>query len=290
MERPPLHIGLDETLSAFDDLYRDGYAYAVLDSRPSVLFQFTENDIEGGKALFTKMMTKYAESGNCSIFLIRFYPMPKDGKFLEPHSKCISTTPVRLNDLMVLEVGDEPLPGRPYMSRQGNKGDDWRMFEAVQTIKDLPAQIDAKIDKKFSEIELRIKAIEEMETEPEADNSTMGQIGRLMENPGIAQLMPGLIGAVTELLSRFMPPKINAVVAPKAISGTEPAPEVSQESAIPAVEQIPVDEEVMNQAINRLNQVCRVDTDLMLLADFAETQPVMFQMMLANLRSQNKAQ
>lgn len=286
MATTPLHIGLEETLAAFDDLYREGYAYAVLNSRPEIIFQYTENDIEGGKALFNKMMTKYSDSGNSNIFLIRFYLIPKEGKYIEHQSKCISSTPIRLNELDVIQINEEPSPGRPYPS-QGNKGEDWRMFEAVQTIKDLPAQIDAKIDKKFSEIELRIKAIEEMDAEPEADNSTMGQIGRLMENPQIVGMLPGLISAVTELISRFIPPKINTAMAAKAINGTDVVDPASQENEI--LQQVPVNEEILNTAINRLHAVCHVDTDLLLLADFADTQPAMFQMLLMQLRSQKKS-
>jgi hypothetical protein len=281
MATTALHSGLVETIEVFNDLYKDGCAYAIFDSSRIILFQYTNDDIDEGRALFERRMTKYAESGNSNLFIIKIFPMPKDGKYIEPNSRAISTTPVRLNELEVLEIGEEPLDRR-YTPRPGAAYNEHaRIFEAVETIKALPAQVNEKIDAKFSEFEIRLKAIEEGEPDEE-DNSTMGQIGRLMENPQIMQMIPGLIGAVTELITRFIPQKLN--IMPKAVSGA--APEVSQENAIIDT---PVNEELLNQAVNRLHKVCQVDTDLNLLADFAETQPAMFQMMLANLRSQNKS-
>ena len=50
----------------------------------------------------------------------------------------------------------------------------------------------------------------------------------------------------------------------------------------------PVDENVLNNALDRLHKVCKIDTDLSLLADLAENNPAMFQMLLSNLRSNKK--
>jgi hypothetical protein len=281
MATTALHNGIDEVVEVFNDLYKDNCAYAVFDMGRIILFQYTNDDIEEGRSLFERRMRKYAESGNSNLFVIKVFPMPRDGKYIEPNSRAISTTPVRLNELEVIEISDEP---RSYATRQGSYNEHARIFDAAEALKGLPAQINERMDAKFSEFEIRLKAIEEAEPEEE-EESTIGQIGRLMENPAIMQVVPGLIAAVTELIQRFIPQKLTPVtMAPKAVNGTD-APEVSQANA---TQQTPIDEELLNKAVNRLALVCQVDTDLSALADFAEANPAMFEMMLANLRSQKK--
>lgn len=277
----PLHTGLTETIEAFEDNYRDGYAYAVWDTYPNIIFQYPESDIDAGKELFEKNMTNFQRSGTTALFVIKFYPLPKDGEFIGSGkgNKCLASIPVRLNDFKIIEVDGKPV----YEPGRGN-GNEYRMFEAIETIKGLPEKINAQLEAKFAAYEARLQELEDLEPEPETGGA-LGQIGKLLENPQISAVVPGLIGAVTELIKNFLPkqPIQQPVVMANAINGTADTP-VQDQTVLPNGEAI--SEELLNASLIRLSKFMIIDKDLALLADFAETQKSTFDMMLCTLRAQ----
>jgi hypothetical protein len=271
----PIYTGLENVLEGFHSLYRDGYTFSLWNSSTggamSIILQYPYEDHEKGVKFFEENATALSQSGNCDMFYLKFHPPLKKNEYIDKKTAVISSTPIRINQLEEMEMSG--ITGN--FSRTDPNGS-FKMFEAVQAVKQLPQQIEQVLNDRFTAYDLRLKAIEESEMIDETPPGVMGQIGALLENPQIAQAVPLLIETAIGFIKSLLPKQ--PVMQENQISGTNPAPEASNVKE--------VDNDMLNLALDRLNDHCQLDTDLTLLADMAEKNPVMFKMMLQSLRSQ----
>jgi hypothetical protein len=159
----------------------------------------------------------------------------------------------------------------PYSS--GGQQVNYKMFEAIQLIKDLPS----KMDERQTAFEARMLAL--MEEEPEAVEPVdpvekyVGMAIGALKEPNV---MANVIGLVKMFIPNYNPPFMQSQNTAATISGTD-----NQGTAQP----VPVDVDKLDAALVRLSKHCKLDDDLTKLADIAENNPQYFKMLLTGLRS-----
>lgn len=255
------YTGINDIMAYYEAIMQDeGYSYSVWHSVKDIAFQYNGPDHEKGKEFLYNNLTAMDQAENDNLLYLKFHPPGVKG-YIDSKSKVICMSPVRVTELTALTA----------VGAVTETGGNFRMFEAIETLKQLPAAINDKL----GAFEQRLQAMEDYEPEPEPDKveKVIGQISGLLENP----MVQGLVNSVIGTLFKMTNSNNNNVMQAHQINGTTDN-----------VPQGPVSEEVLNNALDRLHKVCKIDTDLSLLADLAENNPAMFQMLLANLRSNKK--
>lgn len=253
------YTGVDSIMGYYDAIMQDeGYTYSVWHSVKDIAFQYNGVDQEKGREFLCNNLMAMDQAENDNLLYLKFHPPGVKG-FVDHKSKVVCMSPVRVAELTAGTA----------VGAVTENGGNYRMFEAIESLKQLPGAISEKLNG----FELRLKAIEEYEGEPEPDKveKVIGQITGLLENPMIQGLVNGVLGQLFKMVG-------NATPMQQQINGT--TDNVAGDS--------PVNEAILNDALDRLHKVCKLDTDLSLLADMAESNPAMFQMLLSNLRNNKK--
>lgn len=258
------YVGKDNIMEAFDRFGDNCPVYSVWYADKSKAFDYMGADCEQGRDLFETTIDALVQNGNTRLFSLKFHPGLTKGLInnKSDYSCCLLIQAVQDESSEVMPSG---APGQ--MS--------YKMFQALETLNTLPNKIDQMIDAKLSSIRLELEALKAVDyDEPEIDPVTkvLGYINGVMENPSLSPLILALIG------------KIFPGPAPqRAINGTAESPAPVSEA--PVNGQIPVDMDMLNNALAVLNKYCKIDTDLQLLANMAETNNSQFTMLLGMLRS-----
>lgn len=243
-----------------------------------------------GRDFLDKNLTAMEQAGNDNLLYLKFHPESavKQGEYIDKKTKVVSMSPVRV---VAVDAGYEPaVSSSRDVIYQGNGRNDHIPAKLYDVLQSLGEKI-TPLSEKITDIDTRLKHIEETEYVDDVPVTVVGQIGELLgKNPelgnAVISAIPGIISMITSTLQRFLPVQ-PAPVIPQAISGTNEPP-ASQADNEPAVlpPGVTVDEVVLNDALIRLAQKgMRIDTDLVLLANLAETNKTMFDMVLTQLRA-----
>lgn len=254
------YTGVSDIMAYYDAIMQDeGYSYSVWHSVRDIAFQYNGADQGKGKEFLYNNLMAMEQAENDNLLYIKFHPPGVKG-FIDSKSKVVCMSPVRVAELTAITA----------VGAVTENGGNYRMFEAIESLKQLPGAISEKLNG----FELRLKEMEDRDFEPEPDKveKVIGQITGLLENPMIQGLVNGVLGHLFKLAGNATP------MQPQQINGT--TDNVAGEQ--------PVNEAILNDALDRLHKVCKIDTDLSLLADMAESNPAMFQMLLSNLRNNKK--
>lgn len=258
------YTGRDDILKAYDavvDSIPGGCFYSVWVSQKEISFQCIDDDAAKAKKMLDAYLESLETAENDDLFYLKFHPADKG--FIKRETLVICMFPVR-----VCPVGEGKLIAGNESGYQRQPDMNYKLYKMLE---DMPAAIDLKIK---TAIDAHMAEYEDFDQEPEPDpvQKTIGIINGLAQNP---QIM-AIVGQVLNFLkpAGFRPPV--------AINGMTEQNGVQTE--IPGTEPVPVNEEILNEAISRLHKHCRVDTDLLLLADMADNDPGTFQMLLGMLR------
>lgn len=268
------YTGKEEIMDAYRAVIKshpDGFLYSVWVSQKEIAFQCIDKDSAKAEQLLEGFLDSLDRAENDDLFILRFHPIDTKG-FVDRSSKIVSAVPVR-----VCEVGEAKAMTGTESGRYSTGSEmDYRMKKALELMEAMPGAIDKKID---DALQARIGDVEPYEPEavPDPVERILGYINAVAANPaimsGIGQILnflkPGIVPA----------PRINGM------SDTEKQTAPGDQMEIPGTEQTGIDEVMLNDAIGRLHAHCRVDKDLSLLADLAEQNPMMFNMLLGQLRS-----
>lgn len=265
------YTGADAIMSFYDAINGDnGYLYSVWHNDKDIAFQYFGEDSAKARALLEDNLRALEEAENCDLLYIKFHP-PVTGKarYIDRKTPVVSTTPVRVHALEDVEISGVSLPG------EQPRGMPYQMYQAIEGVKTLPGIITGKL----TEFDERLRAMEVLpeEQEPEADpfDKWAARIGGLMQNPAV---MEGL----GQILN-FLKPAPAPLPWPHVINGAMAEDEQTQ--TVQANEP-DVNEDLLNDALNRLHPHCVLDQDFQLLAKMAEENPALFKTMLSMLRAQ----
>lgn len=271
------YTGKDNILDAYDALNKDGeFSYSVWHSDKDIAFQYVGNDREKARQMLEDNLEAMESAQNTDLLFLKFHPDPKGKGYIDRKTPVISTTPVRVTSLedtdeaVSYEIGSTSRPaGMPYA-----------MWKAIGALENLPAAITTKLEA----FDTRLKEIELMEIEePEPVDpvqKAIGMVTGVLSNEVV-------MSALGQFLN-FIKPQPAPVFNPLRVNGMSEQSNEPEILPAPVPEAKPaIDEDKLNDALNRLYPHCVLDTDMQLLAKMAESNPVLFKSMLAMLRSQN---
>lgn len=271
--RRPQYVGKEAIMAGFDTLSKQGnLVFACWASDRDIIFQCAVPDLEVQKDILSANLDSLEASGNCDVLHIRMYPADSINGFIDTTSKCrpVSTTSVQVCEYQGIGKADsiEPLSRPTGMS--------YEAWEMLKGLKDMPATIEAKIN---AAVDVKLKELfpEEGEEEPDEEPVTkiLTAINGLASNPQIMSVIGQAIGYLT----RMVP------VAPSRIGMVEPQPAVESVPQSQVPQQIPYNQEKMEDALTKLSYHCDLGTDLEKLAAIAENNPVYFKTLLNILRN-----
>lgn len=269
----PQYVGKEQIMNGFETLSKQGdLVFAMWASNRDIIFQCCGN-YEMQKEILQSNLDSLTETGCTDLLLIKMYPAASVNGFIDTTSKFrpVSITPVQICEYENIKAIGSEMTYRP----QGLSPEAWNTFKDIAKLPDtIEAKINAAVDAKLKEL------LPEEEEEPEEaeDQVTkiVATINGLTQNPQIMSM----IGQVVEFLTRRTP-----VIAPSRIGMVEPQTADQMQQQQPQTkQQIPYNEEVMNDALTRLSFHCDLGNDLAKLASLAESNPFVFNSMLDTLR------
>lgn len=279
----PTYCGVDKIMAAYDSINGDcQYDYSVWHSQKDIAFQYVGNDALKARRYLEDNLTAMAESGNDNLLYLKFHPAnrKKQGEFINYKTDVIANTPI-----CCIENYQEKISGTPERSRVNDDG--YNVYKMRLFMEELPTKLETMIEEKISS---KIGALDDEEIdEPEIDpvQKYIGIISGLASNP---QVM-AVVGQILNFLKPAAPyaaPRINGmnenINGNADVIDNESLKQPGESIVDSPAEQVPVNEEILNEALGRLHQHCRIDTDLLLLADMADENPAQFQLLLGMLR------
>jgi hypothetical protein len=255
-------VGVDSALNAYDAMNNSVPYFSLWFNQREKCFQWNGDDLEAGKEFLSDNLQAISNTGDNSLYYLRVHS--KSEPVYHNKSEILCSIPIRLNPMEDNTVnGVTRTGGMPY-----------EMYQAMAAIKDLPNTL----KNQFDAINTRIDALE---NEPGANEPTvLDQINGVLNN----QAAMNTIGM---LINKFFPGVQVPPVAAQISGVTEPGKSRSILSIAKDPAKIgPIDEAVLENALDRLQHHCRIDSDLQLLANMAETNKPMFDFLLTSLRSQ----
>lgn len=260
-------IGLDNIMSAYDLMSEGGLypCFSVWYSRDDKAVQWNKDDPEKGRDYLRGYFELLQDSGDNSMYYIKIHPVA--GCIYNRKSDDICSFPVRANPFHQSEFDIVP---QNQMAGIGNGG------QITEALRALPGQL----QEKFDAINTRIDELSAIDEIDDVKPDMLGRITGLLDHPNIG---PAIGSVLTMIL-----PKLLSMI-PGAMS-----PVVSQNVAMSPVinglnDEVMSDEQkddLLNIALDRLEPFCDLANDLTLLANMAEKNPKMFEMMLSTLRAQ----
>jgi len=270
----PTYIGVDAIMNAYDSINADcQYFYSVWHSQKDIAFQYVGEDARKARQYLLDCLTAMAQANNDNLLYLKFHPLDKKTKYVNSRTDIIANTPI-----CVVEPDENSNAVGAVVERDRSSDTGYNAYKMRLMLEELPATLDKKIN---DAIEARLLETEDGEDIEEIDpvQKTVGMITGLMSNPQIQ----GLIGQVLAYLKPQTPSvRVNGLNMNEQ-QEQQVTEKVSAET--PTAEIMPVNEDMMNEALARLHGHCRLDSDLLLLADMAESNPAQFKMLLTMLRS-----
>ncbi len=266
-----VYTGSNNIKSAFDTLYEDEYCYSIWlagEKNPCVQHPFTDH--ERGRKNFDEYIEALDQAGNDDLFVLKFHPAEtKKGptKYIDKNTTVISESPFRVTSLgndIVNGVG-EPNPVHGGMS--------YRMFEAVDLMKKMPEALQARQLEFENKILMLLEDQEPEAPEVEPMEKYIGMAIGALKEPNVMQNVIGII--------KMFAPNYNPSFMPQP---QQQQPAISGVSDQPTAAHV-INPDRLDNALVRLAKHCKIDEDLEKLANIAEQNPAMFNMLLMNLRA-----
>lgn len=266
MLKKPTYKGVKEILSGFESLNPDGkFYFSIWHGDKDIAIQCTETGLDYQIGMLEPYLESLERAGNSELMYLKFHP-PVEG-YINNKTPVISVTPIQIVEFQDLKIlGGETVVSRPA----GMSYESWEMMKKFQ---DLPATISGIIDEKLKTI-----IVHEDEEEPENEiEKWTGIIKGVTQDPTIM----ALIGQVLN----FLKPQQSSV-APGRIGMTDQTQHNPFQQHVAAPEErqpIATNEDVMNEALSRLQYHCDIGNCLNRLANMADANPAGFQQLLTML-------
>jgi hypothetical protein len=269
MLKKPTYKGLEEILSGFKSLNPDGkFYFSLWHGEKDIAMQCTETGLDYQTEMLEPYLESLEKAGNSELMYLKLHP-PVEG-YINAKTPVISNTPIQVVEFTDVKI----LSGETTISRPA--GMSYEAWEMMKNLRDLPATISGIVDE-------RLKTLlpdEEEDEEPEEDQVTkyIGIIKGVTQDPTIM----ALIGQVIN----FLKPQGQPYASPGRIGMmTEQQNNPYQQPVAMADEKQPIatNEDVMNEALNRLQYHCDLGDCLRRLANMADANPAGFQQLLTML-------
>jgi hypothetical protein len=273
----PTYCGVENIMIAYDSINGDcQYYFSVWHGQKDIAFQYVGEDARKAREYLESNLKAMEQSGNDNLLYLKFHPLDKKTKYINSKTDVIANTPICViesenGEIRGVEVG-------PRIERDRSNDTGYNNYKMRLALEELPTRLDAIIEEKLT---ARLSGIEDEEIEPiepvDPVEKYIGIISGIASNP---QIM-GIIGQVLNFLKPQPVP--NPGIRINGMAMTDETKEVA-ENQNNNVEQIEISEEILNEALGRLSAHCRIDTDLLLLADMADNDPAQFKFLLSMLR------
>jgi hypothetical protein len=253
MSQKPIYSGTDSIMQAYDAFIKKAPYYSIWNGR-CIINQYngTGSADDAREELF-EMMSACEQGGNTDVFMLKFHPTLTDGYIVEK-TPVLNAFPVQPCPSVNKEFRDNSrMPHHAYISMENRLLE--RMDERLQALETEKGDID------------------------EADG--LGRIMGFLEKPAgqalLNQLMPVIAPVIGSIFKGIVP---MAAPMTTAVNGTGDTPAKPYDADL---DQAGFD--LLNDSLDRLSVKMQIPGDVKLLADFAETNPAMFDMLLTQLRA-----
>lgn len=263
-ERRASVVGLNEIMTAYDGMSGGVPYYSVWHAgTKNKFFQWNQDDPDEGRNFLYNNLSLIDGQGDTAMYFLVIHP--EEERIYTNKSPQICSMPIRVAEHSSYQKPTEPLNGN--VSAPANRSFmEEKLYAAIESLKDIPV----KVNEHITAFEIRIKALEEREVEPaEKEPSIMGQLGAVLNNPQLAPVIGQLLSGV---MARFMP--VTPPMRSTALAG------VAQNSDASSNDQ----DDLINNALDRLEKHCDLAKCLPKLADLADNDPAMFKMLLSQLK------
>ena len=265
-------------MKGFETLQADGLVYAVFYSDRDIAFQCVIQDKKNQEDMMRSNLEALEDAGNCELLYLKFYDVDKIKGYIEPKDKFVSITPIQVSEYPEVRISGRQEDGtiipasRPVgMSKEA--------FDMYLQLRDLPKTIEDKIGAALAE-----RFPEEEDEEPEQPEPSMldqaerynNLINGITQIPIVNQLLTGLV----VWLSQRQQPAVQPAFNPSRIGMVEP--EILPQ---PTGVRLTQNEDLMNDALNRLSYHIELGSSLDKLAKIAETNPSQFKWLHTMLMS-----
>lgn len=264
--RRATYTGLNNVMDAFDAATsQTNFYYSVWYTDTEPAFQYVGDDRDKAREFLMVNLQAMEQAGNDDILLLKYHPVDKKEKYITRKTPVVAAVPFRVvaldtNEVTGIITGSES--GRlPYSVQR-----------TLEDLKNLPGVIDQKIDAAIEAKLLAIDGDDEPEIEQTALERTLEMITGITNNPQVMGAIGTVLGYLKPQPAQYFEPRM-------PINGMN-----IMANENPDVQEIAIDENVVNDALERLSVHCRIDTDLQLLAAMAEKNPGQFKMLLGMLR------
>ncbi len=258
-------IGVENIMSAYDLMSQNGAypCFSVWYNSNDKSIQWNREDSEAGREYLKDYFELLNNAGDNSMYYIKIHTVAN--VVYNRKSDEVCSFPVRANPFHETEfrqVSGEQVSGI------GNGSQIARMLN------DLPTQL----QEKFDLLNARIDQIEAPEVE---EKDMFGKIAGLLDHPNVGPAIGGILqialAKLMSLVGNMAPAAVpqNVAMTP-AINGINDMESLTEDQK----------DEMVNQALDRLEAHCDLAGDLTLLANMAEKNPKMFEMLLSTLRAQ----
>jgi len=256
------YIGVDNIMRGFDRLNAQTPYWSIWQGR-NIFHQYYTDDRETGKVEFNAIIDELDEAEYIDPIIVKFHPTLSGG-FITDRTPVIGTMICRIY------TANGQLSGISEITADKFQYANARNNQLLEGIKGMLAPLQAQIDElKAGNVEEGITGLERYLNHPAAQ-----QI--------IGHLMPVITPHINSILGAILPgQKPNGQFHTPAINGVGDQPD----SGAPQVDLSEADEERLWSAIDRLALKMELVPDIERLANLADTQPQMFNMLLQQLRS-----
>lgn len=261
------NVGVESVLRAYEGMCQNYPYFSVWYTGREKAFQYNGDDLEAAKDFLSTSLRAMDCEGDTALYYLRVHPQKET--VYKPGSDVVCALPFRFN----AKLNQMGFAGGGYGSNQGIE----RLISSIETQ-----------NKAISD---RLAALEAAEPEPELD--MLGKITGLLENPNIGPHIGNVIGQVmSAVMQKLVPNACPTPPAQVAISGIDLPGSIAEKSGTAGVEAAGWDEgktedyeASVHTQLDRLAAKCDLLADLTRLADIAENNPQMFNMLLNNLRA-----
>lgn len=262
-ERRASVVGLNSIMVAYDGMSEGVPYYSVWHAGTGKkFFQWNQNDPDAGRSFLERNLNLIDEQGDTAMYYLSIHP--EHEKIYTNKSPQVCSMPIKVSeDIPAYQKADAlnyhtPAPAsRSFMEE--------KLYAAIESLKDIPV----KVNEHITAFEVRIRALEEREVEPvEKEDSMMGQLGAVLNNPQLAPVIGQLLSGV---MARFMP--ATPPMRSTALAGVEQKSDAGSDDQ----------DDIINEALDRLEKHCDLAVCLPKLADMADNDPTTFNFLLRTL-------
>lgn len=278
-----MFTGFEAIMSGYDAMSKTPY-YSLWYNSRDIAFSFNEDDEAKGRQQLVETLQAAEQNGVNDIMFIKFHP-EKDKKYITSKTPVVGAMAIRV---VPLSAVDNSVTYQQIAPASQSISGTESMVRAAIALENLPQTIATQIGSVMKPIEDRLAALE---GDDHAEPDTFDKIAALLEKPGMVQLIGSIftgLGSKVSGLTQPPPPQQPQRMSYQ-VAGIPPeqgSTVQDQDLAAENGDVYIVDNDKVTSALERLNKVCFLDTDLSLLADLSEKNPALFNLVLQQLRAQ----